>query len=101
MLLQEIKKLCCDNANLIIVFGYDNATEQKQIEQLSLPELTPQHLDKLIQTYAGLGFKSLRYRYLSQGDLKNIPSTWAKKLAYGKKRQFVEIYTNVTANTLP
>lgn len=90
-LVAELRRLCAEKASLQVVFGYEAATEQKVIEELGLPETTSTHLDKLITLYSEVGFQSLSWKMLSQEELKAIPTTWAKKLAYGKKRQFVEI----------
>lgn len=90
-LLNEIKKLARADAAITILFGYEKTTEQKQMVELELPELTPERVKQLIQFYSRLGFKSLKWRMLQQDELKSIPSTWAKKLVYGKKRQFIEI----------
>lgn len=96
-LLNEIKKLAQSNikANLKVIFGYDTATEQKQMQELGLPDLTSLQLDKLVSLYSRAGFNSIKWRWLPQDELKTIPSTWAKKLAYGKKRQFVELICGV------
>lgn len=90
-LLKKIKNLGRANSNIRIVFGYDSKTEQNQIEELCLPELTKDQLNKLIIQYFQAGFSSLQWRLLSQSELKTIASTWAKKLSYGKKREFIEI----------
>ncbi len=92
LLLNEIRKLCYEKATIIAVFGYDCATERKLIEELGLSELTPSSLDMCLRLYSEVGFRSLGWRCLSQEELKIIPSKWAKKLAHGKKRQFVEIF---------
>ncbi len=93
-LLHKLTELCCKHTTIRIIFGYDHATEQKKIEKLGLPELTAEQLNRLVYQYSLAGL-NIRWRMLEQKDIKNIPTTWAKKLAYGKKRQFVEIYSTI------
>lgn len=90
-ILRDIAKLCRPQATLRVVFGYDVANEKKMIEELSLPLITPAYLEStLTQAYREAGFE-IRWRYISQDELKQLPTAWAKKLAYGKERQFIEI----------
>jgi len=90
-LLKNIARLCQKNATLRVILGYQNSAEQKVIEQLGLPILTPDYLNTTLRNaYSEAGF-SIQWRYLNQVALKTLQTTWAKKLAYGKERQFVEI----------
>lgn len=89
--LKAIANLCRPKATLEIIFGYELLNEQKMIEQLGLPLLNAQYLNtQLTQAYLEAGF-AVRWVYLGQEDLKKHPTTWAKKLGFGKKRQFIHI----------
>lgn len=90
-LLQQIARLCHSNATIRVVFGYESSAEQKMMQDLNLPALTEEYLNTtLTQGYRQAGF-NVKWRFLSQSDIRNIGTTWAKKLAYGKERGFVEI----------
>ncbi|MFI4938219.1 MAG: class I SAM-dependent methyltransferase [Candidatus Berkiellales bacterium] len=91
LVLKEIAKLCQPKAILRIVFGYELSNEQKIIEQLGLPTLDDHYLNTtLTQGYLEAGF-AITWQKLNQEALKNYPTTWAKKLAYGKERLVIEI----------
>ncbi len=90
-LLQKIACLCRPNATIRVVFGYDSSAEQKMIQELNLPILSEQYLNTtLTQGYRQAGF-NIKWKFLQQSEIRNIGTTWAKKLAYGKDRRFVEI----------
>jgi 16S rRNA (adenine(1408)-N(1))-methyltransferase len=80
-----------DSRVLRVVLGYDHEAERNMVESLGLPALTEEYLDtKLRNGYLEAGFK-IRWRFIKQEDIKQVGTTWAKKLAYGKGRRFVEI----------
>ncbi|MBS0286069.1 MAG: class I SAM-dependent methyltransferase [Proteobacteria bacterium] len=90
-ILKGIAKLCKTGANLRVIFGYDLANEKKTIEELGLPLITSAYLDNTLTcAYREAGF-DITWCYLSQDELKQLPTAWAKKLAYGKERQFIQI----------
>ncbi len=89
--LQEIAKICRPKASLSVIFGYELCNEQKMIEQCGLPELNPLYLNTILtEAYLRAGF-TIQWCYLTQDELKKHPTTWAKKLGFGKKRQFIAI----------
>lgn len=90
-ILQNIAKLCRKQATLKIIFGYETDKEKNVIEELGLPLLTPEYLQKILKpAYHEAGF-DISWQFISQAELKQLPTAWAKKLAYGKKRLFFEI----------
>jgi len=90
-LLKAVAGLCQPQATLKIIFGYDLQNEPNMIQAAGLPILTPEYLNTTFRSaYLEAGF-NIRWKILSQDQLKNLPTTWAKKLAFGKKRQFIEI----------
>lgn len=90
-MLKNISKLCRTHAKLRVILGYQASAEQKLVDELGLPVLTPDYLDTVLKNaYLEAGF-SIKWRILQKDALKSLETTWAKKLAYGKERQFVEI----------
>ena len=63
---------------------------------LIVSKLTPkassasESLDLLKAAYVRAGFK-IKWRMISQDELKSFPSAWAKRLAYGRPRPCVEL----------
>lgn len=90
-LLKNISKLCRPKANIRVILGYQPSADPKVIEGLGLPLLTPDYLNTaLSKAYRQAGFL-VEWHYLAKDTLKTLETTWAKKLAYGRERQFVEI----------
>ncbi len=102
-ILQSIAKYCRKNATLKIIFGYEVDKEKNTIDELGLPLITPDYLENILKpAYQEIGF-TISWRLISQEELKHLPTAWAKKLAYGKNRLFVEImakYTDTLATRL-
>ncbi len=70
-----------------LLFGYSAATDPK----VELPPLTPERLRALPALFGEL--KKLRVESVSQAELRQVPSTWAGKLAFGKElRPFVRVH---------
>lgn len=90
-ILQGIPKLCKKEATLKIIFGYEADKEKNTIQELNLPELTKEYCEKTLKpAYQEAGFE-ISWRFISQTELRQLPTAWAKKLAYGKERVFVDI----------
>lgn len=90
-LLHNLAALCQPKATLKVIFGYEAQNELGTMQELGLPEMTADYLDDILKpAYLEAGFK-IKWRFIKQDALKTIPSTWAKKLAYGKERRFIEI----------
>jgi 16S rRNA (adenine(1408)-N(1))-methyltransferase len=88
--LKGIRKICRPKAQIRIVFGYNQLSEPTVTSKLSLPVLTANYLETvLINKYRENGFE-MKVSQLDKTQIKAIPTTWAKKLAYGKDREFFE-----------
>ena len=95
--LQGFRHMCTDQATLKVVFGYDQCREPGITTSLDLPPLTCEYLEtSLIPCYAEAGF-AVQVRRMDSIELRDIPTTWAKRLSYGKDRDFFEI----TGHILP
>ena len=70
-----------------VIVGYDKQLETKEV--LSLPDLSLDFIkNKLSHKLANLGFSLVKAEKLSSKVLKTYPSTWAKKLAFAKLRNY-------------
>ena len=80
----NLKRICQPGAYIDLVFGYDENAEKNKVESLNLPTLSEEYLQNtLVSKVDTLGFKLVELNRLTEEDLKNYPSTWAKKLAFG------------------
>ncbi len=88
--LAGLKRMLAKKAAIKIVLSLEDTVEKKVLESIGFPSLSKQSLDKLQATYARAGFTT-KWRMISQDELKHFPSTWAKRLAYGRPRPCIEI----------
>ena len=93
--LQGFRRLCTDQATLRVVFGYDQCCEPGITMALDLPPLTCEYLETILTPgYDEAGF-AVQVRRMEPIELRDIPTTWAKRLSYGKDRDFFEITGHV------
>jgi 16S rRNA (adenine(1408)-N(1))-methyltransferase len=89
--LRSLRTLCREGAELHVVFGYEVAVERKPIEALGLPEATDAHLQRnLVPAFASAGF-DVRVSHLARAELETLPTTWAKRLRFGRNRTYWKI----------
>lgn len=88
--LQNLKRVMVKNATVRIVFSLEDKIEKKVMADLGLSSLNKESLDRLCLAYARLGF-AMKWRFIAQDELKSFESTWAKRLAYGRPRRYVEL----------
>jgi 16S rRNA (adenine(1408)-N(1))-methyltransferase len=90
--LRGFRKICRADAEINIVFGYNHICEPGITAKLDLPILTQDYLhDTVVNTYKRVGF-AMKVRQLEKAEVAKLPTTWAKKLAHGKNREFFELY---------
>ena len=85
--LLDIKSLLKLKGEIEIVFGYDKTLEPSETERLDLPPLTKDYLKNiLIPAFEKNNFQLKEIKEIETQDMKNIQSTWAKKLSFTKSR---------------
>jgi hypothetical protein len=90
--LRSIRALCTPTARLTVVLGSDPARDRAELERLGLPSLAPDALAARVASgYAEAGFSLKKVRAIDAAQLGRWPSTWAKRLARGNGRAFVEL----------
>jgi len=83
----SIKSLVKPKGTLLLVFGYNLLEEPSETERLGLKELSTNYIKtELIPEYESLGFELLDFRELTKEELKEIDTSWSKKLSFGKPR---------------
>lgn len=85
----EIKKLCKEGTIIDLIFGYDPIQDAKEIKRLGLPDLDLDYIKfQMIPKLSELGFGKKELREINNEDLKDYPSSWSKKLGFGKERKY-------------
>ena len=86
-ILAGIRRLCRPGATLEIVLGYDPQRERTEIDRLALPDPTGEYLRaELPPRYRDVGLRIERVEALTREALRVLPSAWAKRLGYGRRR---------------
>jgi hypothetical protein len=90
--LPALRQVCKTGAALRVLFGYGPRTDSAAIRAHDLPSLDdPAALGALEHAYLDAGFAA-RARFIDRGEVRALPTTWAKRLAYsGHERRFVEL----------
>jgi len=93
--LVALRGLCKTGAEIRVLFGYGPAADRVAMRDFALPPLDdPATLVALERAYRDAGF-ALRARRVARDEVRELPTTWAKKLAYsGHERRFVELGGN-------
>lgn len=86
---EPVKKICKNGAFIDILFGYEKDTEANEFKNLGLPAISIAYLrDNLAPKLAANGLRILKLKELDREDIQDYPSSWAKKLGYGRDRQY-------------
>lgn len=86
---QNIKKVCKTNAVVQITLGYNTEHDKKEVDRLSLPVLDEQYIQNvLLPGFKVYGFKTINVKKLISSDVREYPTTWAKKLSFGSHRAY-------------
>ncbi|MFA4931086.1 MAG: methyltransferase domain-containing protein [Patescibacteria group bacterium] len=92
-----IKRICQPEAVVDIILGYDDYLDLKEVKKLGLPEkfnliYIDQEMKSRLQE---LGFGHMQVNNLDIDRLRSFPSSWAKKLSYGRDRKFFHVRLKV------
>jgi hypothetical protein len=90
--LQNVRRLCAPGAALTVVLGVDPECDRAEALRLGLPGLDAAHVaGDLAAGYAAAGFRVTSVRALAAEQLARWPSSWAKRLAFGRPRPVFQI----------
>jgi 16S rRNA (adenine(1408)-N(1))-methyltransferase len=91
-LLRGIKSIGKNGAALDIYVTYSSLYEVKEISERDLPELSVEYITGVLKyKYLTHGILLKNTNLLSNEDLKALETTWAKKLAFGRKRDIYHL----------
>ena len=83
--LANIARLSSSRASLEMFINTSIFHDPIPIKVQDLPEVTLDYIDKVLApAYAEAGFKIVERRALSEEEVKQVQTTWGKRLAYGK-----------------
>lgn len=88
----NVRRICQRGAWVDLLLGYEQ-TEGKEAGLQELPGFNEVYIrDQMAPKLLVQNFNIISKTEIEGADLKHYPSTWAKKLAYGKARQFYHLH---------
>ena len=85
--LRYIANLCLPDASVEIVFSYDEQRGARQAILLPAAAVDEVHIATLPSLYREAGFQIVATDRLSERELADYQTTWAKRLAFGRTRK--------------
>lgn len=90
--IKQINFVLKTKAEIEIVFGYAPELEPNQTTRLALDEVTMDSFEKeAAPLFETIGFKIVEQKVLSSAELKNLESTWGKRIFTRDTRQILRI----------
>lgn len=88
----ELAEILKSHGELEIVLGYSPEFEPSETKRLNLPEIDTELIkNSIVPIFKNCGFELKKLETLNKEQLKNIETTWAKKLKFGKDRKIYRI----------
>ena len=90
--LKKLSDLLKNDGVMKIVLGYSKKFEANEINRLNLPELDSNYIkENIIPIFQTIGLKNTELEETQKIELKEIESTWSKKLSFGKTRKIYKL----------
>jgi SAM-dependent methyltransferase len=90
--LRNLRAVCQAGAHLSVVLGSDPARDQAELRRLGLPPIDTDGLGARVGAgYLEAGFRIERVRSLGTSEMARWPSSWVRRLAFGRMRSFVQL----------
>jgi 16S rRNA (adenine(1408)-N(1))-methyltransferase len=85
--LRTVRRLCRPGAALEVILALDDERDATELARLGLAEFSERHLTcELTVAYRDAGFRIDAIERMTREELRALPSTWAKRLAFGRER---------------
>ena len=95
--LKNICRIARNSTTLDILVCYTDLYEEHEIERRNLPGLTYDYLNTIVrQRYETFGIDVVKIALWNNEMLKSLMTRWAKRLAYGKKREIFYLKCRVS-----
>jgi len=79
--LQNVRRICADDALLEVVIGLDDSRDRSEITRLGLESFSVDFIDHLlISKYQAAGFEIIERGSLPAGEWPEFRTSWAKRL---------------------
>jgi 16S rRNA (adenine(1408)-N(1))-methyltransferase len=86
-LLQNLRRICAEEALLEVVIGIDPVRDKSEIERLDVQPLTLEAIDTvLVPNYAAAGFEIIERGIIAASEWPALETSWAKRLQGNEQR---------------
>jgi hypothetical protein len=97
----NVRRLCSPRAAVTIVLAVDPDRDGAEAHRLGLPLLDGAHFGgPLAEGYAAAGLRVTGVRSIGSEELVAWPSSWARRLAFGRPRPAFQIEARAAAQQL-
>lgn len=84
-----VKRICQRGALIDILISYEKSREDDEFRKFDLPAIDSSYLKNIMTPkLEAKGFKVLAIKNIASKELMNYPSSWAKKLGFGRDRKY-------------
>jgi 16S rRNA (adenine(1408)-N(1))-methyltransferase len=84
-----IKRICKPGAFIDILFSYEKTAEENEFKKAGLPDIDLEYLrGTMASRIEKRGFRVIDIKTIGAKEIKQYPSSWAKKLSFGRDRQY-------------
>ena len=84
-----IKRLCVKGAFIDVLLSYQEESEGAEFNKLDMPAIDASYLTNVTAPMLERkGFRLVVIKSVEPGNLKDYPSSWVKKLSYGRDRAY-------------
>jgi 16S rRNA (adenine(1408)-N(1))-methyltransferase len=84
-----LKRICQPGAFVDVLFSYEIATDAAELQKADLPAIDEAYLKNTVGPRLNqMGFMMTTVNKVTAEDIKRYPSTWAKKLSFGRDREY-------------
>ena len=86
-LLQNLRRICAEDALLEVVIGIDPVRDKSELERLGVKPLTLEVIDNvLVPNYAAAGFEIIERGVIAASEWPALETSWAKRLQGNEQR---------------
>lgn len=86
-LLQNVRRICADDALLEVVIGIDPVRDKSELERLGVQPLTLEVIDSVLSpNYAAAGFEIIERGIIAPSEWPALETSWAKRLHGNEQR---------------
>lgn len=88
----RLSKLLKTGGIIKIILGYEKKFEPGETQRLKLPELDLNYIrENVIPVFQTIDLQNIKLEEIQKNELKEIESTWSKKLSFGKTRRIFKL----------